>query len=441
MFNQKVYQSNTVLRIENVRLKQIEALKQQAKMTVLPIPPALLKRIREAEMVIMEEAIMMADMEQSEVLTEKREEQRRSTSSDHSEHKKQEVSDTRTQDQPALHSVKKSPTMVEKEPVIMKSKQESPVAKLDKENFELKPEKKSAAAKEEEEWANNKDEEVATGPTLNPLGISESEVPEFLKHYESAVSPKLIQSYPPCSELLEKSLTGYEPHWLCFCSLENAPGSHSSVKGLAVFHMDPTSKLKPRVNILHATVTPESELKPFLAALVEYIWTNMNCEEIRVGIAHIDQAGEKSVPYEVLKAAYQELQFRWKTLTNDEQGKRILVLGLNRPATKPFMNPRYYIVSPLINRNLIASQEPITFKHAVVLSLSKTAVPEEDAKLAIATTPMGQCSYLSAALGLKLGGHIPSMGALNLTKADAFYSQALIKTLSQLDDMVTSNLL
>ena len=84
----------------------------------------------------------------------------------------------------------------------------------------------------------------------------------------------------------------------------------------------------------------KSGLNDFLKELIEYIWENVNCEEIRVGISHIEQEKDKYSPYMPLKSAYQGLNFKWKTLTNGEDGKRILILGLSRPNTIIFNNPR-----------------------------------------------------------------------------------------------------
>ena len=114
----------------------------------------------------------------------------------------------------------------------------------------------------------------------------------------------------------------------------------SCIKGLAVFHVGATYKIKPQVNIIHANVTDEEILINCLTKRVDVIWKNVNCDEIRVGIAHIEQEKDKYSPYMPLKTAYQGLHFKWKTLTNDEEGKRILILGLNRPVNALFLNPR-----------------------------------------------------------------------------------------------------
>ena len=49
------------------RRRQMDALRQQSNMIAIPIPPAMLRKIKEAENMIMQEAVMIAESEQSEV--------------------------------------------------------------------------------------------------------------------------------------------------------------------------------------------------------------------------------------------------------------------------------------------------------------------------------------------------------------------------------------
>lgn len=55
--------------------------------------------------------------------------------------------------------------------------------------------------------------------------------------------------------------------------------------------------------------------------------------------------------------------------------------------------------------------------------------------------PMGQCSYLSAVLELKLSNQIPNMTSLEFIKDSLFYSQILPNTLNQLEDLVNNKLI
>eukprot|EP00826_Nyctotherus_ovalis_P040508 TRINITY_DN4002_c0_g3_i1.p1 TRINITY_DN4002_c0_g3~~TRINITY_DN4002_c0_g3_i1.p1 ORF type:complete len:345 (+),score=64.62 TRINITY_DN4002_c0_g3_i1:1131-2165(+) len=339
-------------------------------MVALPIPQRLLKRIKEAEAVIMNETAQTDSAEAKKIVVE-------------------EIMEKKEATQPA-----KSPIQaITEDKINAKDIDNNPAHKT--------PEKNESTEKS----------------SLQPLKMKESEVQQFLERYTSVVSSKLIQSYCPLSELLEKAHSGYEPHWL---SLTN----NSSIEGLAVFHLDPAGKSRARVTILHASTASEERLQSFLGELVSCIWENVNCEEIRVGLAHFSQADGKLGPYTPLKAAYQQLHFRWKTLTNDEQGNRILILGLTRPS--PFLNPR----------RLDAKKEPITFKHAVVLSLGQSNNHEVENE-SEGMLPMGQCSYLSAFLGLKLAGHLQNMTAIKFGKESEFHSLSLTNALTQLEELVS----
>eukprot|EP00826_Nyctotherus_ovalis_P056763 TRINITY_DN7728_c0_g1_i5.p1 TRINITY_DN7728_c0_g1~~TRINITY_DN7728_c0_g1_i5.p1 ORF type:complete len:491 (-),score=73.69 TRINITY_DN7728_c0_g1_i5:394-1866(-) len=340
------------------RLRQLDALKQKSKMMVLPIPTTLLKRIKAAESIIIEESITEGNSE-------------------------------------ARSSSRRTEFSPTSEPTI----------------------KSSSKFTAEKSPANKQ-------PQLKPLNISEDEIPALLEQYSSMVPSKFLESYLALTELLEKSQTGYEPCWLCYTESEHV--NYAAIKGLAVFYVDPEAKVKPRVQILHASVTAEEDLDMFLKDVVEYIWSKTNCQEIRVGITHIDQVGEKLVPYEPLKAAYQSLQFRWKTLTNDENGKRILVLGVNRPADKLFLNPRYHALN---GRRINELQEPITFRHAAVCLLSEN---EEVKRCGDEVVPMSQCSYLAAVLGLKMAGLVSDMTSLQFINEQAFPSRTLLEKLENL---------
>ena len=328
----------------------------------MPIQPAQLKKIREAEALIMEEAmqqLMASEQDYSPIKeheTSGKEKEsdtkdlRHNTSAGEGNHlingieRKYEFAlSNRSRDSPSSYAMvtdDKIENGKEKQVESAIRTQRSLVVKKEDLQFDKDVASECAVMVEQIQ------EEPKRENTVEPLGIRESQVSELLEYYQSIISPKLIQSYTPCTELLEKAQSGFEPYWLCFTSSDYAPESkseYSKIRGLAVFHVDPTSKLRVRVNILHASCEPESMLKEFLEKVLQYIWNNVNCDEIRVGLAHIEQAGEKYIPYDPLKNLYQELQFRWKTLTNDELGKRILVLGLNRPVAKVFTNPRYII--------------------------------------------------------------------------------------------------
>eukprot|EP00826_Nyctotherus_ovalis_P016406 TRINITY_DN14745_c0_g5_i1.p1 TRINITY_DN14745_c0_g5~~TRINITY_DN14745_c0_g5_i1.p1 ORF type:complete len:284 (-),score=71.23 TRINITY_DN14745_c0_g5_i1:95-946(-) len=283
-------------------------------MVALPIPPVLLKKIKEAEGVIMQEAV------QNELYCGKDSETQNALSS------RKSISSVESKKEVRKNSARSK----RKLNTVVTANEEHKDALSRIENS-----KDDNAAVKDNDKVELKEDAEESGLVLRPLGMKESEVNEFLGRYQSTVPKQLLESYSPCSELLEASLSGYEPYWLCL-----ADKNQSAIKGLAVFHLDSEAKLKSRVMILHASVTDEENLSTFLKDLVTFIWRNVNCEEIRVGIAHIEQENSKCAPYLPLKTAYQALNFRWKTLANNENGKRTLILGLGRQSTDSFLNPR-----------------------------------------------------------------------------------------------------
>jgi hypothetical protein len=287
-------------------------------MVVLPIAPMLLKKIKEAESVILQEVDITQSKDSEAPISSHR--SHRSISS--MESKQDDGRENSTRSKKKIRNVVNASrdTLIQEQRDVLKP-----------ENNSSKTEEQIITQRNEhKEEVLNKDKKLM----LKPLGIKESEAGEFLERYKATISKQLLESYSPLSELLETSFSGYEPYWLCL-------KDQSSIKGLAVFHLDPESKIRSRVMVLHASVTEEENLNEFLKEVVSFIWANVNCEEIRVGITHIEQDNTKPAPYLPLKTAYQNLSFRWKTLANNEDGKRILILGLNRPIAEQFLNPRF----------------------------------------------------------------------------------------------------
>ena len=203
--------------------------------------------------------------------------------------------------------------------------------------------------------AEEKKEVAPAGDSLlvQPLKVNDVELESILTWYKTQCSAPILKSFCELAKLLEKADSGYEPSWVCFVDSSYpkegakallSAGKLEGIRGLAVFHLDPASQTRKRVFILHASTCTEAAepttLRTCVAKLVDYIWANVNCEEIRVGLTHLLQEDGKRAPYELLKSAFLALNFRWKTLINDQPDNRILVLGATRPLTTLFANPR-----------------------------------------------------------------------------------------------------
>lgn len=75
------------------------------------------------------------------------------------------------------------------------------------------------------------------------------------------------------------------------------------------------------------------------------------------------------------------------------------------------------------------------FKQAVVISLSNGNVTRKNINSNL--NPMSQCSYLSALLGLKLGGHISNMNSVKFKEGSEFGSKILPETIDKLENLVS----
>ena len=86
-----------------------------------------------------------------------------------------------------------------------------------------------------------------------------------------------------------------------------------------------------RCFIRHLSTIDPDHMAQALELVVDFIWKNLPCENIRVEIYHIKDEGTgqiKADPH--IKAVYAAKRFRWKTLTNDPTtGKRAQIMQLN----------------------------------------------------------------------------------------------------------------
>ncbi len=171
-----------------------------------------------------------------------------------------------------------------------------------------------------------------TARKLPALLWKESEAESLLSSYQLKLPQPLQETYASPHDVLRRAKNSREAYWL-------RPGAF---EGLAVFCLEPAFE-QQKASILHISTVEPGELSGFVTALVQHIWANVNCSEIRVELRYTH--GKEYAPYEPVKAAYmKDNGFRWKTLLNESAktgGQRVLVLGLARPSTAIFSNPRW----------------------------------------------------------------------------------------------------
>lgn len=177
---------------------------------------------------------------------------------------------------------------------------------------------------------------VKHGEYFKPLAIKESEISNFLNKYYEKLPKNIRESYINPTELLKKINTCSEAYWLC--------KNDESCENFTVFCLE--KNFEPlRTTILHASfIDLTKDMKEYIKNIVNYIWKNINCQEIRVELKYVQEKSEPA-PCEKLNEAYTQNGFKWKNLKSDNKktGIRTTVLGISRPQTEIFLNPRYFL--------------------------------------------------------------------------------------------------
>ena len=251
--------------------KQFDLLKSHNDLIELPIPIPILKRIKIVDLVLLKEQKLMKMTPMSE-------------------NKKQAHDD--------ILNDKLNSDKLDSEDNSKMFKTETDKFKVNKINDEVKnldnDELNKNSEKSIEEINKTDNEECDKSLNLIPLDINDKDAEELLELYKGKISEKFVKTYCPIEKLIEKSDSGYNPVWLCYKSGKSSikeidDTSMDLLSGLAVFYIDPASQTKPRVSILHASVTKEEILTEFLEKLIEYIWKNINCDEIRVELSYFKE--------------------------------------------------------------------------------------------------------------------------------------------------------
>jgi hypothetical protein len=152
---------------------------------------------------------------------------------------------------------------------------------------------------------------------VEPLIVEYEGLPKYILSFYEKLDSTIAQSNHEATKVFDITEDGYD---IFYVHLVDSDGK---VYGLACLNYDPTNLGGHRCYIRHFSTISASHFKTGLQALIEYIWKEILCDDIRVEIYHFkDESGTQKVDPNV-KAAYTELGFRWKTLTNNPTtGKR-----------------------------------------------------------------------------------------------------------------------
>eukprot|EP00826_Nyctotherus_ovalis_P061174 TRINITY_DN8676_c0_g1_i6.p1 TRINITY_DN8676_c0_g1~~TRINITY_DN8676_c0_g1_i6.p1 ORF type:complete len:472 (-),score=84.64 TRINITY_DN8676_c0_g1_i6:722-2137(-) len=253
--------------------------------------------------------------------------------------------------------------------------------------------------KAQTEVLDSKKQEPRTSPKESkPILDASSEAAKLLKWYAAKLGEDYAKSFCPLEKLVEESQRGCNSIWLCYGSdkwdTKNASAIISGgrmedkIFGLAVLNVGYVSQAKSIVRIVHVS-SIKGEIGVLLKELTDYIWNNINCDEIRVELTHYMQGG-RLLPFTSLKREFTSLNFRWKSLINVQEG-RTDVLGLSRPETSPYANPE----------GLDCKKGVMAFRHAAVLSVRGES--EETKAGERCEEAMSLCCYLEAVKELACG--------------------------------------
>lgn len=185
-----------------------------------------------------------------------------------------------------------------------------------------------------------------------PKNLYEEELENFLEKYVEQVPHDIISTFPiSIPDILNKS----SEEDLNFLEFHD---EKAEMIGLAIVHVDKSFLSYKRISIIHFSLKYNDLelLNQAAQKLLIWIWTNDNCEEIRVNLYH--SLNENSNELELNKSLqdiFTSKGFRWKLLTNDKtSGTRFTIFGLRRKVEE-FQPPDI-------------QSEPIIFRSCVILS-------------------------------------------------------------------------
>ena len=139
-----------------------------------------------------------------------------------------------------------------------------------------------------------------------------------------------------------------------------------------MINVDHTFQDATRAYIRHISVKNRANFAEVLQQAVEFGWTKMLADHIRVDLLHVkDETTDKLAADVEIKTALamNRKGFKWKTLINDpDTGKRFQIMQLNKPADLAVDAD-----SVAKARKMKPKQQPLSIKAGMILRVSKEA--------------------------------------------------------------------
>lgn len=114
---------------------------------------------------------------------------------------------------------------------------------------------------------------------------------------------------------------GYEKHYLKIIAYHDGK---KLAHGVACINIEYNVTNGYHAFIRHLSVIRTELLDQALGLVLDFIWRKIYCDKLRVEVFHVKNTTTgKMAADPVIKAAYNDAKFRWKTLNNDPKtGKR-----------------------------------------------------------------------------------------------------------------------
>ncbi|KAL4510652.1 hypothetical protein ABPG72_004806 [Tetrahymena utriculariae] len=157
----------------------------------------------------------------------------------------------------------------------------------------------------------------------------EEDLMKYTEKYLETVEKKIKESVLSSTEEISRRLkTEYE----CGCLEYKINGK---IKGIA-YYFNESSHQSRRITLMHVSAVDQNNLDQFLNQIIQYIFKNDSCDEIRFCIYHHENEEGNMQVHKEIQTIFTSKGFKWKQVNNDKYThQRTTILALRRPANIP----------------------------------------------------------------------------------------------------------
>ncbi|EGR31943.1 hypothetical protein IMG5_099710, partial [Ichthyophthirius multifiliis] len=196
---------------------------------------------------------------------------------------------------------------------------------------------------------------------VRSININETNIRSFLESYLEKIHLDIKYSFLHNIDDIIKKIK--EEQDVSFLKIES-DGFYEDFQGLAIICLDKQQYYQVRrINILHISCIEKSFYNSIINTLVDYIWKNDTCDDIRVNLFY-QQEENKLQLNKFVKNIFDQIGFKWKQLINDTiTTKRATIFELKRPKN-------------IVKKQIVNQQECIELKSLIIIS-EKSGIHQE----------------------------------------------------------------